>query len=457
MNSNFDIQTKLNNKLTSSLFFSLIVTILIHFFTENYFYSSVGIGLTIYILLRLLILVDYRIPVIEIMLFIAAMQWIIGPYIDYQNQVKHYKMYMYVDELQYMNITVPLFLSFLIASILFTPNINRYIDKDKLNSFFQLNKKLPFVIIGIGLLTKLLLPIVPSSLAFVTFLATNLSIVGLGALYFSNHSFKVKVFGSLIVLFPLFFEAVRSGLFHHLIISSIFIFIFINITYQFSFIQKILLLTSALFILSVIQLIKAEYRKTISNPNYRGDKIELFFDLLLNNNNIEELNDDEEQNNINARLNQGWIISRIYSRIPEYQDFKKGKTIIDAIQVSLVPRFLSPNKKGGGGKETFEELTGFKLIKGTSMGASLLGEFYGNYGVFGGAISFFLWGIFLNLVLLVIQILNRINPIVILFLPIIFLQVIKAESDLTTVLNHIVKSSIFTLLVVYFINSVNNK
>src|SRR5690606_20100264 len=104
-----------------------------------------------------------------------------------------------------------------------------------------------------------------------------------------------------------------------------------------------------------------------------------------------------------------------------------------------------------------ELLTGIYLLDNTAMGASLMGEFYGNFGFSGALISFLIWGILLKLLVSYIVKRQQIYPILTFCLPIIFFQVIKAETDLTTVLNHLVKSLVFILIMIYFIKKVFTK
>ncbi|NJK95537.1 MAG: hypothetical protein HC905_12120 [Bacteroidales bacterium] len=166
-------------------------------------------------------------------------------------------------------------------------------------------------------------------------------------------------------------------------------------------------------------------------------------------------NDDYEVTNTSTedfvvRLNQGWIISRIMYYIPAEAPFADGETVNDALSATLLPRFLNPEKTVVGGKEYFERFTGFTLLSSTSMGASLLGEGYANYGYYGAIIFMFFIGIFFRLALNIIYRIADKYPTLILWLPLIFLQVVKAESDLIRVLNHLVKASLLVFLIYWF-------
>jgi hypothetical protein len=423
--------------------FSMLIVVLLNFLTNIYLYSSIGIGISLYLVLRMLIIIDFTIPVIEIMLLMAASQWVIGPIIDYNTQVDHYKYYMYVDEKKYMSIVVPLFFVFTVSSLLFGTGkiLNQNLIKDRLAN----NMRLPIYLVLIGLFFWFTLRFMPPALRFFCFLASNLSLVGIGLLYFTNN--RYKWIWTSVVLIPPLITSINSGMFHNLILWSIFIFVFINIAFQIKFSFKLIIILSSISIIISLQAIKKNFRDQIYNSSFNGNKIELFFNLLTSNLTEEEkLEDQTSVNEVNTRLNQGWIISKIIDRIPRKVDYLGGETVYKAIKVSLVPRFLMPNKIGGGGKETYRLLTGMRLNKKTAMGVSLVGEFYGNFGFTLSLLIFFIWGRLLNLIVKLFTSLQYKYSIIFFLLPIVFLQVIKAETDLTTVLNHITKSLIFVYI-----------
>lgn len=431
--------------------FSFLIVVLLIFFTDIYFYSSIGIGISLYLVLRLLIVIDYTIPVLEIMLLMAASQWIIGPIIDYNTKVTHYKYFMYVNEERYMGIVVPLFFVFTISSLVLGTGriLNPNFIKEKLSN----NTRLPIYLILIGSFFWFTLRFMPPTLKFFSFLASNLPIVGIGLLFFTK--IRYKWLWTLFVLLPTLISSITSGMFHNLILWSIFIFVFINLAFKIKFSFKIIIILSSILLIISLQAIKKSYREQIYKSSFKGNKIELFLTLLSSNLDEEQkLEDEKSINDVNTRLNQGWIISKIIDRIPKKMSYLKGATIIEALKVSLVPRFLMPDKIGGGGKETFELLTGMPLNKGTAMGVSLVGESYGNFGFTLSLLFFFIWGRFLNFIVKKFSSLQSKYSIIFFLLPIIFFQVIKAETDLTTVLNHITKSLVFVYILMMGLNRV---
>ena len=127
---------------------------------------------------------------------------------------------------------------------------------------------------------------------------------------------------------------------------------------------------------------------------------------------------------------------------PRVQPHANGETVKDAVFASVLPRFLNPNKKMAGGVENFKKYTGLTLDDNTSMGMSLVGEAYANYGRLGGVFFLMIWGLFLGVFwIFLIKKVNK-NVIILFFLPLIFYQVVKAETELVVVLNHLIKSTV---------------
>ena len=162
--------------------------------------------------------------------------------------------------------------------------------------------------------------------------------------------------------------------------------------------------------------------------------------------------EDLRANNIErmvVRMNQGWIISRIMEHVPAKVPFAKGETIVTAIKASLLPRFLFPDKPEAGGKANYEKYTGYYLQIGTSMGISLLGEAYVNYGVKGAWLFMFVFGVISSFVIRQIFLLAAKYPTIWLWFPLIFFHFIKAETELLVQLNFLVKSILMVYLFVW--------
>jgi hypothetical protein len=167
--------------------------------------------------------------------------------------------------------------------------------------------------------------------------------------------------------------------------------------------------------------------------------------------NLEKMfTDDEYMAEMNTRLNQGWIISAIIDNVPQNEPYANGETIVEALSASFVPRFLAPEKKIAGGRENFERFTGLPLGQNTSMGTSVIGEAYANFGAFGSWVFMFFWGLFLAGIFNLLVRYGKKEPLIYVFLPLIFLQVVKAETELYVVLNHFLKSIVLVFVLLWF-------
>jgi hypothetical protein len=204
--------------------------------------------------------------------------------------------------------------------------------------------------------------------------------------------------------------------------------------------------------LMIIQSIKFYFREEITIYSGTFDRAGIFTEMVR-----QELSSGEKTmsvSNFDAaidRINQGWIVARIMRYTPAYEPFAKGETIITGVEASLVPRFLNPDKPKAGGRDNFERFTGKKLSENTSMGLSPLGEAYANFGINGGILFMFLLGLFYNLYIFTVLKLTAKYPSLILWLPLLFLQVVKAETDFVVVLNHLVKASMVVALLIFAI------
>jgi hypothetical protein len=150
-----------------------------------------------------------------------------------------------------------------------------------------------------------------------------------------------------------------------------------------------------------------------------------------------------------VRFNQGWIISRIMQQVPAVIPYADGETIIAAVKASILPRALYPDKPIAGGKVNYEKYTGFHLLSNTSMGISLLGEAYINFGVEGAWAFMLVFGLLTSLVIRGLFQLTRKYPTLWLWLPLVLLHFVKAETELLVQLNYLTKSIVLVLFFVW--------
>jgi hypothetical protein len=306
------------------------------------------------------------------------------------------------------------------------------------------------ILVGVGVIAAAVEDFVPDSVKFFVFLLGGARFIGLFFLVLGDRKFKWHIFGA--VLFWLFIDTVRHAIFHELLLWLVFLFIILAFLYRFRTKQKLLFLIPIIVLAVLIQSLKFYFRAEFGRYASSFDRAELFTEMIS-----KELQTGEKTfsySNFDAaidRINQGWIVARIMRYTPYYEPFANGETILTGIEASLIPRFLNPNKAKAGGRDNFERFTGKKISENTSMGLSPLGEAYANFGVEGGIFFMFMLGLFYNFYMFVILQLTSKYPSLILWLPLLFLQVVKAETDFVVVLNHLVKASIVVAMLIFSI------
>ncbi|MES2732318.1 MAG: hypothetical protein V4714_11230 [Bacteroidota bacterium] len=435
-----------NYSKTGIIAFFASVIFLFLLFSGNYFYSAVGVAFFLFFLLKFLDDLGNRIALMSLIVLLASLQWIVGPYLSYRYFPDDPIYYMIVEEAVYMDYVVPATICMSLG--LYIPlsrqkvNISQLIEHIRLSILQYAN--LGLVLIGIGLGAKLLEGIMPASLRFIMFLLGGFQFIGVYFLLLSERKYKWMIFG--LVLGILVISTIRSGLFHDLILWIGFLSMIISVFYRISYGRKIILFLAALVGIVIIQSVKGQYRQQIwygENIVIGEDNESVFTDLVQEKiDNPSLLVSEENLENLVTRINQGWIIARVMDNVPTNEPYAEGKTVVEAVFFVLVPRFLNPAKEIGTSREYFMKFTGLQLTEETSMGISQVGEFYANYGARGGILSLFFLGLFFNVCLSKIYSISKAHPTIILWIPLIFLQVVKAETDIVTIVNHLFKASI---------------
>ncbi|MEZ4801903.1 MAG: hypothetical protein R2797_03960 [Gelidibacter sp.] len=399
-------------------------------------YTLLGIGFVIYVAVSFFKALGKRLPILELMLLIAGLQWIIGPFIEYNADYHDPKYYMYVNQETYMSFIAPAYGVFTICIVMITRrysiNIQDILDFKKYSNY-------GVTILFVGISFELLGFILPGALGFLVFLMAGFKYVGAIILYFSDQRIHRYIFYGSIAF--LMFMALKKALFHDFILWSTFFYMFYAIKSKPSPRIKLFTMIAGFVMLTIIQAVKSDYRELLksgSDVNF----IELFFGTVNQKYESGYLDEEEETAALNVRLNQGWIISAVMDHVPRNLAFADGETVKEAVVASLVPRFLNPNKKEAGGQDNFEKYTGLSLSEEASMGLSIIGEFYANFGVRSGIVAIGVWGLFLAFIWRRLVSNTYKVPLLIFFLPLIFLQVVKAETELVVVLNHLIKSII---------------
>lgn len=426
-----------------------VLAFIITLFTPLSLYSAIGATLFAYFGMKFFNGLGTTVEVRDLMMVIALLQWFIGPILTYLYFQDDQFYNMVVPEKEYMSYVFPAALLFI--SGLYLPFWKK--RRDEFELLGQVREKLKqepnldIYLIAIGSVATLAENYVPGFLKFFMFLLGNLRFIGVYFMLLNNRPFKWLIIGAMIGW--LFLSSLKFGMFHNLLLWLGFMLVIMALIYQFSFNKKIMFFAGLFAAVLLIQAVKHEYRNLLKEQQINSlvGKTTLFTDLVGEKVIKPGVLFDERYMNANVnRINQGWIIARIMRYTPRYEPFAGGETIKEGLK-SLVPRVILPSKIKAGGHEYFSRFTGKHLQADTSMNLSILGEAYANYGKGGGAFFMFILGLFFNVFLNRVYILTDRYPSLILWLPLIFLQVVKAETDFATVINHLFKATIVVFLV----------
>ena len=424
-------------------------------FTSMYYMSGLGIALFTGVAVKFIQDLGRRIEIRDMISFMSVMQWIVGPVMAYHFLPYDELYYMAVPEAEYMNFVVPV-CCFMVLGLYLPLKDERIVndeDLDRTRVYLREYPYLGYILAGIGLAAGFAGKFMPSSLRFMMFLITNIQYVGIYMILVSDSRFKWLIFAGIMGLATS--AAVLQGMFGELLQWFMLSFLIIAMVVKIPMWGKVALISIGMFLIMLVQSTKQEYRLATWYARSAKSHTEIYQEIITSRlASPSMLLEASTLENMAARLNQGWIIARIMNYMPEKQPFVRGETIQTALYASLLPRFLAPAKARAGGRANFERFTGTPLPETTSMDISLVGEGYANFGFSGGIVFIFLVSLVYNWVVVKVVALSKSSPALILWIPFLFFQVMKAETDFATVFNYLTKAAIICFLTFYITNQV---
>ena len=386
---------------------------------------------------------DQGVPMLQLTALIAVLQWLVGPILNYSSDYEYGRYQMYVEEGLYFQYAMPATCLYVVVMLAVGSSV---LQKDLLRFVDRRN----FVTIAVTLNVIALVAAVAAnrvggSLQFLFHLLSQLRYVGAIYFLFSQHHLRLLLAAA--SLAPLLIGSLSNGMFHDLLLWVAIIFCYWFAQRKWEFKTKLLVLSLAGFALFSIQAVKLEYREQMrrgTDPSL----VALMVEYLTPGGKAWE---SDSLSLVITRLNQGWIISAVLDNVPEEEPFADGETLKDAFAASLVPRFLMPDKITAGGRENFRRFTGLQIANSTSMGISPLGESYANFGELGGVILMILYGlVYSGCFFLAVRFVSG-HPTFFFWLPLIFYQAVKAETEFGVVLNQLSKGGVVAVAGYYFI------
>jgi hypothetical protein len=378
--------------------------------------------------------IDQGLPLMQMVALMGVMQWTVGPLLAFRTTLVEGRYSMYVDDATYFSYALPgaaayVFGLLAVGSTVRQREILRYVRREN----FML---MGWTLCGIALAARFAAPSVPGGLGFAVHLLSQVGYVG--TIYFLLSRDPSRWFWVVLSLIPLFKTTSESAMFHSLILWMSLLFCYWYGTRKREPLPKAGLLIAAALVIFTIQAIKHDYRKKV----WGGEEASLVWQVVDFWTNDEPVTRDDVMASVITRLNQGWIISAVLKHVPDKEPHANGETIKAAVSGAFLPRVLAGNKAKAGGQINFRRFTGLGLADETSMAISPLGEAYANFGRVGGIMLMLGFGLAFSSFYAFCLRRSVAHPTFLFWIPLIFYQAIKAETEFVTVLNQVTKGSI---------------
>lgn len=414
--------------------------------------SSLQISIFLFFLYLIKFIKDIgvKLPVLRILELFAILTWLLAPALSYYlTEINWYQAYsiMPIPVETYFEVAMPSTLA-LLAGLSFpnnsveTKELSFIIEKIEID--LSIKKNTWQYLVVIGAISAFLFRLMPPALAQVFYFGRALLFVGIIYYLFSSKSknYKALIGG---ILFTLVLS-IYAGMFGDFVFWSLFFVLLFQLKKSFSFFLKTFLILFGFIILLLVQSVKADLRQAIWYTEGNSPFL-VFSNLVLDKvSSYQELLNPVSLSKSLDRANQGYITAFVIRHTPAIEPFAEGETIFLAILASIVPRALWPDKPRAGGKENIARFAGIQLGPGVSYNIAPLGDAYVNFGPILGAVFLFFYGLFFKFLFTRLLKMAIQKPLIVLWIPLIFLAGIVAETDVATTINHTTKAIVFILI-----------
>jgi hypothetical protein len=324
-------------------------------------------------------------------------------------------------------------------------NSNPVVYMNNVKEYLKTRPNLGLSLIAVGVVSGYLGFLLPKVLDQVLNFTEHLTYVGVFYVIYSPSKYKRFIVPGVVAL--MLGQSLITGMFGDMVnMAACSLPLVLLGNKKTTFRSKLLFTVAGIFVVLLIQSVKAEYRQKSWSENGGADPIlfvQLIGERLVN---FDNSLDPDNLFFMSVRLNQGWLVAVTMKRVPDRYPFANGETIFNSVAASIVPRFLWPDKPKAGGAENLKRFWGFNIV-GYSMNIGPLGEAYGNFDVLGGIAYMFFYGLFFNFMLVSILKYSEKRPTIVLWLPFLFYYAISVETDCLTTMGSLIKGVFFTWLV----------
>lgn len=185
---------------------------------------------------------------------------------------------------------------------------------------------------------------------------------------------------------------------------------------------------------------KYEYRKTVQQTDRPASAFSVFTGMLWQQiTHPDQIFNPAVLETAVNRFNQGYYTAQTMAWTPSREPFARGETLYEDLKGALLSRLLAPDKHRAGG---YENMARFAGVSGRSysMNIGIFGEAYVNFGLGGGVVC--LWGYGLILAALMQLSIRYLYPP---WWPFLWLPALHVESDMGIVFNHLVKAGLIAI------------
>lgn len=414
-------------------------------------FSFIALAITLHQFLLLFFSVGSIIPIRYLAGTFMCVQMLLGAVIAYNgaDAFQRSEYQMKIPEDQYFLYAIPAVCFFILGLHLTAGKLKgEILDKKEIARFIDNSGYLPYIFIIVGFLASYFPGGSIGGLAFIVYLISGLKFIGLFMLLLGTKRLKLwlmaLVFGSIIV------STLRGAMFHDFLTWLIMLGAVLGIKFKPTLTFKTIGAITFILIAVIIQQVKGDYRTVAYTGEGGGAGLQSFQRIVEEKESKGSLFSPASLAKSNIRINQGYIITNIMITVPDKVPFQDGKELMQILEAAFLPRIIAPDKLNAGDRTIFTKYSGLALRQGTSMGLSSLGDSYINFGIFGGCIMMFFWGLAFSVVLNGFFNFSRYYPVLLLFTPLVFYYPIRPDCELQTSLGHLVKSCVLIYLLILF-------
>ncbi len=425
----------MKNFITFGFFF------LLGFFLLGEVYFASAIGITGYLVSRIIVESTRIFAFREWTLFLYALNYLFSPAITYQFDQTLLTYPMKIEAFDYFLIAIPGFLCFYAGMFafktrIFTPKMEK-VKRDAEN-----NKSLLINFVIIGLFLRLFGSVFGGELTFFVYLGSSIRFVGAFALIACD-SRKYSIWIAAVLILELYFAFI-GAMFHDAIMWILFFALYSVYTFKPSISIRLFgLIVFVVFVL-FIQGLKGVYRDRIKEAGTS--------DLGMVLETSSEVSDDigsvDNLSGSLSRSNQAWIFASTKERMDRIGDFQGLHILGIYAEAAFLPRIFAPDKIKSGDKEIFNSYSGHQINENTSMGLGVFSDGYIAYGYWGVIFFTFGLGLLFNFTFRIVESWAKLSEFYVLMVLPLLNYAIRPDCELQTTINHLVKGLlVFGILV----------